>query len=258
MEPVGIHGHVQYKLGKGEAKQDKRNLRMRAVLKAVKIPKAYDADAQFSPRPQLPMFMNDRLGCCVISARAHQSLRFEFKETGAYPQIADGQVQAEYFRESGGRDSGLVILDSLKSWRKQGWYAGGKLLKIDAYAQVNQKDQNEVSTAIFADVGVQVGVELPISAQDQLDAGKRWTVASGSRARAGTWGGHCMLAKAYDATGICFVTWGRLQWADWAWWAKYCSEAYATFDAANTAKASVIRRDLVAEFVSHVDASAVC
>src|SRR5258708_36514464 len=134
---IGINRHKFFKRGKKAAKRDKRNLKFAAVLKApVPLPPAYDFDTSHPGIP-MPMFSNDTLGCCVISGRAHQTLRFEDIEQGSVLMIADKNVLNEYFKETGGPDTGLVVLDSLKEWRHGGWNVGSHKYKIKPFAQVN-------------------------------------------------------------------------------------------------------------------------
>ena len=62
----------------------------------------------------------------------------------------------------------------------------------------------------------------------------------GPNAKPGSWGGHYVFVPGYTAAGPVCVTWGRKQQMTWDWLDKYCDEAYAIFDAKNTAKKSVI------------------
>ncbi|MBI3877728.1 MAG: hypothetical protein HY300_17510, partial [Verrucomicrobia bacterium] len=72
----GIHAHKVFKLGKASARQDERNLKLAAILKAPPpAPAAYDFDVKHPGIPT-PMFANDAHGDCVIAARAHLTLRF--------------------------------------------------------------------------------------------------------------------------------------------------------------------------------------
>jgi hypothetical protein len=134
----GIDAHKVFKLGKAPAKRDKRNLKFAAVLKALpKLPTKYDFDTT-DPGIPTPMFANDTYGDCVIAGRAHQTLRFEDIEQGSLMMISDRDVLKEYLRETGGVDSGRVVLDSLSEWRHRGWKVGRRSYKIKAYAEVNR------------------------------------------------------------------------------------------------------------------------
>ncbi len=207
----GIQAHPVFKLGKAPAKKDDRNLLFAAVLRAVpKLPRSYDFDITHPGIP-LPMFGNDVHGDCVMAGRAHQTLRFEDIEQGSVLMITDKDVLCEYFKETGGPDCGLVVLDSLKEWRRDGWKVGKRTYKIQAFAQVDGSYHDQVRQAIFADVGIGLGLELPKSAQQQVQTGQPWEVTSGPDAKPGSWGGHYVYVPGYTPMGPVCVTWGRKQ-----------------------------------------------
>jgi hypothetical protein len=249
----GIHAHKVFKLGKAAAKRDDRNLEFAAVLRATAptLPSSYDFDTSHPGIPT-PMFANDTYGDCVIAGRAHQTLRFEDIEQGSVIMIKDGDVLREYKRETGGPDTGLVVLDSLSEWRHRGWKVGKRAYKIHAYAEVNFRKHDEVRQAIFADVGVGLGVQLPIAAQRQIQTGQPWDVTSGPDAVPGSWGGHYVYVPGYTPDGPVCVTWGRKQQITWAWLDRYCDEAYAIFDAHNRFKKAAIDSRKIGAFLSGV------
>ncbi len=232
----GIQRHPLFKLGKAAAKRDERNLRLQAVLLLPpKIPREYDFDVAHKGIPA-PMFANDLYGDCVIAGRAHQSLRFELLEQKKLIKIADADVVDEYFEEADGIDSGLVVLDSLRLWRKRGWIAARKRYFIKAFAEIDRTKQSEVKRAIFMELGVGIGLSLPLSAQEEFEAGKPWKRVSGKGSSRGSWGGHYVYVSGYTPLGPTCVTWGRKQRMSWAFFKKYCDEAYAIIDQINTSK----------------------
>jgi len=236
----GIQTHKVFKLGKSATKKDIRNLKFAAVLAAAPaVPTSYDFDLTHTGIPT-PMFGNDVYGDCVMAGRAHQTLRFEDIEQGSVLMISDKDVTREYFKETGGQDTGLVVLDSLNLWRHKGWRVGTHKYKIQAFAQVNFTNHPEMKRAIFANVGVGLGVQLPIAAQDQIQTGQPWDVTSGPDAKPGSWGGHYVYVPGYTPDGPVCVTWGRKQQMTWGWLDKYCDEAYAIFDAKNRFKKSIV------------------
>ncbi|MBW8888467.1 MAG: hypothetical protein JF616_11985 [Fibrobacteres bacterium] len=231
-----IHSHEVFKLGKADAKRDDRNLLFATLLRApAKLPDEYDFDLRHTGIP-MPMFANDKYGCCVIAGRAHQTLRFELLEAKSKLAITDKQVLAEYLKESGGKDSGLVVLDSLKAWRSHGWKAAGSTYKIQAFSEVAPKQHNLVKQAVYMDVGVGLGLSLPVSAQAQMQSGKPWDVVGGKNGARGSWGGHYVFVPGYTKKGPVCVTWGAKRQMTWAFFDKYCDEAYAIIDAVDTAK----------------------
>ena len=245
----GIHAQKQFKLGKSAARRDQRNLQFATLLKAPpKLPDSYDFDTNHPGIPT-PMFANDTLGDCVIAGRAHQTLRFEDIEQGSVLMISDKDVTREYLGETGGVDSGLVVLDSLNLWRQKGWKVGKKSYKIQAYAEVDYTDNAQVLQAIYSDVGIGIGVQLPNDAKQQILTGQPWDVTSGPGSVKGSWGGHYVLLPGYTPDGPVCVTWGRKQQMTWAWLEKYCDEAYAIFDAKNKFKKALIDRTKIKSFL---------
>src|SRR4051794_26349675 len=247
----GINDHKVFKLGKATAKKDARNLKFATLLEAAApaLPASYDFDLSHPGIPT-PMFGNDVHGDCVIAGRAHQTLRFENIEQGSVLMITDKEVLKEYFKETGGADSGLVVLDSLNLWRQKGWKVGRHTYKIKAFAEGNFTNKQQVRQAIFSDVGIGLGVQLPTAAQDQIQTGQPWDVTSGPDAVPGSWGGHYIFVPGYTPAGPVCVTWGRKQQMTWAWLNKYCDEAYAIFDAKNRFKKALISVAKIDSFLS--------
>jgi hypothetical protein len=245
----GIDTSKIFRLGKAPAKRDKRNLKFSTLLKAgPPLPRAYDFDTGHPGIPT-PMFANDTKGDCVIAGRAYQTLRFEDIEQGSILMITDQDVLNEYFKETGGPDVGLYVLDSLKLWRKSGWKVGRRIYKIQAFAEVNQSNHSQMRTAIFSDVGVGIGVSLPKDAKTQIHTGQIWDVTTGSGSTPDGWGGLYVYVPGYTPVGPVCVTWGRKQQISWAWLDKYCDEAYAIFDAKNKFMKRNIDKRKIADFL---------
>ncbi len=232
----GIQRHPIFKLGKEPARRDSRNLKLKAILRApVKVPGEYDFDTSHSGVPS-PVFANDRVGDCVIAGRAHQTLRFELVEQKKVIEITDDDVTREYFLETGGPDEGLFVLDSLKLWRTSGWKAAGDQYFIMAFAEIDRAKSSEVKRTVFTDLGVGLGLSLPLTAQREFEAGKPWRTTIGSGSAPNSWGGHYVYVTGYTTLGPTCVTWGRKQLMSWSFFKKYCDEAYAVVDALNTPK----------------------
>ena len=205
----GNHRHTNLKLGKAPAKRDKRTLKFAAILKdRVVLPKQYDFDQQH-PGVPTPMFANDQYGDCVMAGRAPQTLRFELAEQKRVIAITDQDVTREYFQETGGADTGLVVLNSLEEWRSSGWMVGSANYKIQAYSALNLADHNEVRQAIVLDIGVGLGLGLPLAAQRQFELGRPWDVARGPGGAVNSWGGHYVFVPGYTPLGPVCVTWRR-------------------------------------------------
>ena len=125
-------------------------------------------------------------------------------------------------------DDGAHNLDALKWFRKQGL--------ITAFAEIDETRRTHIELCINLFHGVYVGADLPLAAQKQ----QVWDVAPPSARDPSydrrSWGGHAMTAVGYDAIGVWFVTWGRMQSATWSWFFTYVDEAYV-----------MIHRQLVAD-----------
>jgi hypothetical protein len=232
----GIHRHPTFKLGKAPARRDPRTLKFAALLKArIAVPRQYDFDQQH-PGVPTPMFANDQYGDCVMAGRAHQTLRFELAEQKKVIAISDEDVTREYFQETGGADSGLVVLDSLGLWRTNGWMVGTANYKIQAFSEPNLANHNEIKQAIVLDIGVGLGLGLPVSAQRQFETGNPWDVVRGPNGAVNSWGRHYVFVSGYTPLGPVCVTWGRKQQMTWKFFDKYCDEAYAIIDAVDSTK----------------------
>ncbi|WP_151087416.1 hypothetical protein [Hymenobacter baengnokdamensis] len=246
MEPANETPKQQpdLQLGKATAQFDRRSLKFASLLKsAMLLPDTYDFDAA---HPDVliptPMFANDVHGDCVIAGRAHQTIRFELLEQDRIIEITDGDVTNEYFRETGGNniDHGLVVLDSLKEWRSSGWQVGDDSYSISAFAEINYANSEEFKQAVYSDVGLGLGLQLPLSAKQQFFNKQPWQVSQGPDTAVGSWGGHYVHICGYTPEGPVCVTWGRKQPMTWDWMAKYADEAYAIFDANNNFKKNIV------------------
>jgi len=226
--------HPIYKLGKNAVRRDARTFLTRNLQKDKKIvlPKEYLFD-RVHPGIPLPMLDNDQYGNCVIAARGHFTLRCELIEQKTIIPLTSADVDKEYFHETGGVDSGLVMLDSLNQWRKDGWMVEDSQYKIKAYSAVIPSDNYAVKSTIYTDTGLYVGLGLPTTAADEINEGKPWGKIS---AAPYSWGGHCVDIVGYDSKYLTCVTWGRLQRMTWPFFRRYCSEAYTVIDALNTPK----------------------
>ena len=246
------------KLGVIGPKYDSRTLKLMTVLKALpEIPSAFDVDSQYTGIPT-PMFANDRYGCCVISARAHQTLRFESYEQKKLLPISDKNVTDEYFSESGGADSGLYLLDSLKCWRTNGWRIGASQIiktrgcwrkkpvppappvpplsnvyNIYAFGAVEPKHHEDVKATCYLLNGIYCGVALPNTAKNQVIWSVEGDPDKDENSKRSSWGNHCIYIYAYDAEGLWCVTWGVKKRMTWQWFDIYCFDAFGVVDNRN-------------------------
>ena len=213
------------KLGKLPVRKDKRTLHLARYIK--KLPAA-PANADWTRNvTEWPMFKNDEVGNCAIAAPAHLIESWTASSQGSPKLLTDADVMAAYRSVSRYdpsepmSDTGCVMLDVLKWWRKQG--IGND--RIVAFASVNLKSHAQICLAAYLFGGLYIGLELPMSAQSQ----EVWSTRSnGSDQSIGSWGGHAVGLHAYDPAGLTVSTWGELKRMTWPFFARYCSEAYAS------------------------------
>jgi hypothetical protein len=204
---------------------DYRTIRLSDIMPTLPpYPETFDVDSQYPNLTDTRMFGNDIYGDCVKAGRAHATFRYEYKEQGFQIPILDSEVEADYFLETGGPDSGLDMINSLNDWRK-GWTIGGKLYSIDAYAKTNPANINQNMATIYLLNGLYIGLLLPVTAQTQ----DTWdgTPDGSSNSLPGSWGGHCVYIKAYDAKTVTCITWGILKQMTWPFFAAYCNNPFA-------------------------------
>jgi hypothetical protein len=171
------------------------------------------------------MMDNDQLGDCTCAACGHL-IQTWTAASGAEVTVPDTAVLTEYEQACGyvpgnpATDQGGVISAVLDYFRDTG--VGGH--RISAHAEVNLT-QLRVQQAIYAFGAMDIGVQLPVSAQDQV--GTLWDFASPTPDAPGGWGGHSVAVVKYDATGLWCVTWGALQKMTWRWFMYYVDEGHA-------------------------------
>ena len=263
------------------AKEDPkgRTLNLASIFEALPpIPEVYSVDSQFTFNMLTPMYGNDTHGDCVIVARAHHTLRFEGSEQGRYlSELTTKNVLDEWHRENGSTENGLYLLDSLKSWRSDGWNVGGtatakkqcflckwlkpappvpptgRLYNIYAFGKVDPLNHDHVKTVIYLLNGAYIGLALPKSAQSQLV----WDVVGNPDtdpdSKKWSWGGHCVYVMGYDADGLICISWGRKVRMTWAFFDTYCFEAYGVVDNRdNWLDSSIVNTDKLDSYLKEV------
>ena len=231
---------------------DFRTIPLRAVLRLAKLPpleEEWNAHDAVGGLIDDRMFANDQYGCCVISAWAHNTLTFEKFEQGIVLDIKDQEVIDEYFRQSGGVDSGLYITKAMKEWKNTGWVAAGQEHSIYAYASVNHIDHSEVKYSIQLLNGCYFGMQVYETDIEQFRNGEPWQLTENSGQFLG---GHGVYAHAYNdcaetnvfqasgkfhfcstMQGLWCMTWGVEQFMTWDFWNARILQAYAIVDNKN-------------------------
>lgn len=221
-------------LGRRTAKRDRRNLRLASFVtaEAPLLPgqpfarywsRKQLADGTLGPTFRFEVFDNDRIGDCTCAALGHYDETIS-DHTGVATSVTTPIVREAYAAISGWRasdprtDVGATCLDALKEFRRRGMLA--------AFVELDEGNRRHLEAAINMFGAAYVGADLPAAAQRQ----EVWDTAPANRwdesYSRNSWGGHAMIAVDYDALGVTFVTWGRLQRATWSWVFSYVAEAY--------------------------------
>ncbi len=181
---------------------------------------------------QWRMFENDALGCCTISAWANGVVQRTTLGQGVPLVMGDGLVRQLYGQLAGWSPSapgdpgpGLVEVDVLAHFARVGADLGRQAPEVTLWAAIDVGDWETLRAAIWLFGHATLGLAMPITAMDQTD----WEVVPGAAgSAAGSWGGHCVIAVAYDAEGVTLVSWGETRRASWKFLTAYLDEAYAT------------------------------
>lgn len=165
--------------------------------------------------------LNDDLGDCTIAAVGH-GIQILTGAVGKMLTLPDSTILQGYEQWDGydpndpSTDQGGVMLDVQNKWRQEG--LGGH--KILAFGTPDPSNTDHIKRCIILFGGVNIGVQLPVSAQNQ----NVWDVVSDD---GGVWGGHDVWVPTFNPTGPVCITWGALKQMTWAFWNKYCDESYA-------------------------------
>jgi hypothetical protein len=232
------------KLGKLPPKLDSRTLRLSKYIGSLPVPP--DSCDQTGGVTQFGMMINgpnsygnniplDGLGDCTCAAVGHGD-QISTLNTPEGEKTPPDQMILNLYENCCGyvpgdpsTDNGGIVINVLNYVKKHG--LGHKEVthhqkyRLRGYADTDPGNSTHVKQAIQTFGMVDIGLQLPISAQSQTV----WDVASGPNARPGTWGGHSVVVVAYTPETLTCVTWGALQEMTWAFWNKYVDESHALF-----------------------------
>jgi hypothetical protein len=221
---------VQKKLGRLKPKYDRRTLQFNKYFSTLPyVPQT----SHWLNAPPLGMLMNDTIGDCTIAGIGHNQ-RIWSKQNNIDYAMTDAQALAAYIAvtglegaafnpATGENDNGCACLDVLKYAQNTG--TGGQ--KIGPYVQVDVSNHSHVEHAQFWFGGLYIGINMPVSAQNQPVI---WDVPKGGLTGPGTpgsWGGHCFTGD----TKISLLD-GRevslfeltMMYADKEFWVYSCDE----------------------------------
>jgi hypothetical protein len=175
--------------------------------------------------PNLPnwgMLGNDTHGDCtfagIVHARMANAAVLDLTET--FP--SDTDVVNAYLSYTGGQDAGAVEADLLNFWQNNDLFGS----KLAAFAPTDHADLDELRSVIAFYGFVYIGVQLPITYQQQFIQNQPWDLTN-TPADNQIEGGHCIILTGYDKDYVECITWGKVQKITWRWLQSYMEESWA-------------------------------
>lgn len=159
------------------------------------------------------MLANNSIGDCVIAMMLHSIEDFHLDAGTPVPAFGDQDAISLYSAITGYKpgdastDKGTDESAAMSYWEHPGLTAAGATHTILATVAVDPSNLNECRIAIDEFVDLQIGIALPITAQGQTE----WTVVGDGKtgnSAPGSWGGHGIPYREYDAETFGAVTWG--------------------------------------------------
>lgn len=214
-------------LGRKAVVHDSRTLRMANYIHPEVLPPPPVARQWSQGKQEWKMLLNDVLGCCTIAGVAHMNQVWSLNN-GLEDTILEGSVLEAYEKWCGyvlnnpATDRGGILLNVLKKFQQE-TFQGNSII---GFAAVNTQNIVEVRQAIEIFGCIYTGVQLPMSAQEQINNGEMWDVVNDSSGAPGSWGGHCVAIPDYDQDTFSCITWGAMQKMTTDFWLTYFDEAY--------------------------------
>jgi hypothetical protein len=224
---------AELRLGKRPARFDPRAPRFEShKMASMPPPEKVDWTTRL-PEDGWGLWKNDALGDCTAVGIGNALLGWT-SYTREHPlAITDDQVIRFYSATTGynqadpSTDRGGVELDVLKYVSLHGFDAGGPQPEPCSFVVMDPSNFTALRNSI-AHLGVAyLGLQLPLSAQYQ----PIWRCTNGKDGddTPGGWGGHCVIAKAYDTQYATIITWKKKHLVEWDWLKVYMDEAYGLY-----------------------------
>jgi hypothetical protein len=211
---------MQFKTGKREFKEDKRDLKFKDYATVLPTPPVTFGHQNIVP--SYGMLGNDQYGDCVIAGSMHETMLWTM-EGSTEALFTDSGAISQYNSICGAGDQGCDVRTVLGYRQKTGLTdSGSKKHKIGAYVALDQTNINEIQEAIYIFNAIGIGIQFPDYAMTQFDNGKPWEIQSGGTIE----GGHYVPILGYDGAYFYCITWGQIQKMSYAFFKKYCDEAW--------------------------------
>lgn len=223
-------------LGKTDHTHDPRDLLLTRYTTELTVPAGPLGHAPLLPHDTWGMLGNDGAGDCVWAGGDHEEMLWA-AESGKIVSFTTDDALGDYSACTGYNpddpttDRGTDMRNAMTYRRKTGLQdSRGRRHKIEAFAALAAGDLNHVKTSIWLFSVASVGIQFPVSAMDQFNAGKPWTVVRNSKVE----GGHYVPVVYWDPDTGWFwcVTWGRIQLVAPQFFATYMDEGFSPLSAA--------------------------
>lgn len=234
-------------MGKHPATYDSRDLRyadVRAGLQLPPIPPPsggygmdFGADGwhMLGNGPDDTVFAGFQ-GCgdCAWAGPAHEVMESCKNAGRAVPAFSGKTVVDQYSKysgydpQSGANDNGSNVRDVL-TWRQKTGLLddSGTPHKIGTYVALEPGNLDQLWEALYLFDVIGIGLQFPVSAMDQLNAGQMWSVVPGAKIE----GGHYVPIVGHPTPGVwTCITWGQRQTMTTQFLQTYCDEAWAWLD----------------------------
>jgi intein/homing endonuclease len=179
---------MKYQFGKLPARPDAIELKLGDVLNASKLPTPPKSFGHVTSMPNGNWFMlgNDQKSNCTIAGGNHEHMLWTMAGGVPRARFTTRDSYSDYFALTGGDDSGLDMQTVCSYRQKIGLLdATGVRHKIDAYADLNPGDLDQLALAAWLFGAAGVGVSCPSSMQDQFENGEPWSVVAGDTIKGG-------------------------------------------------------------------------
>lgn len=200
-------------LGRKAAPKGKATLQFSKYMKTADVaPPATLDRATKAMKSIRQTYGNTQEGCCVESSGQHALGIVTANDSDAPAQIigSDAESLAEYHRQGGPGDNGLVITQALEDWRLNGMLSGGKRRALTAWGSFNPANKVETQTVIIV-FGGRLGFNVPDEWMNNANEGAVWDIPT----RYNFVGGHDVRMIDYNEQGVRIATWGLIITVTW-------------------------------------------
>ncbi|MBB2200680.1 hypothetical protein [Gluconacetobacter tumulisoli] len=167
------------------------------------------------------MLGNDVLGDCTAAGIGNH-IRATAALAGYQVAVGTAEAEAFYAASTGyvpgdpATDLGGVEVDVLAHAARRGYALAGQTL-FPVWGSADPDDPDGMRNIMAGMGAAYLGVRLALA--DQRDG--VWDTTTPGDQTPGSWGGHCLLAWAYDGTGdadlVTLLTWGTTRRCTWRW-----------------------------------------